>query len=166
MQIQGRIAISKALHLAKRFFQVLCAKPLTPAEQREVAAWLRPEEALIFWSQPAAEKRHGLATARPLAADRPGDHELIRAGLLHDVGKAESGLGPFGRTYATLAGILRLPTSQRHKTYLDHGPVGATALGEAGAEPLVVTFAKLHPQPATEGIDQRRWELLLAADDD
>ena len=152
--------------MAKRFFQVLRARPLTPSEQAEVATLLRPEEATLFWGQQTADQRHGLETARKLAARRPGDTELIRAGLLHDVGKSATQLGPITRTLATIGGAIRLPLPQRFVDYSNHGPIGAEALRAAGAESLVVAFAAHHPAPAPDGVDERRWALLLAADDD
>lgn len=166
--MQGAIgvAIGKALHLSKRFFQVLAAKRLGPAEQEEVAQWLRVEEAALFWSQQVADQRHGLETARKLAATEPEDRELIRAGLLHDVGKSAVRISAFGRTFATLLDLAGLPMSARMRKYRDHGPIGGAALEELGAEELVVAFAARHPAPAPQGTDGARWQMLLAADDD
>lgn len=127
---------------------------------------MKEAEAPLFWSQQRADQRHGLDTARKLAAQHPDDLELIRAGLLHDVGKAESGLGPVGRTLATLAGLMGVPATRRQRSYLDHGPLGAARLRAAGTAGLVVAFAELHPAPAPPGVDPTRWQLLLDADDD
>lgn len=113
-----------------------------------------------------ADQRHGLETARKLSDARPGATDLIRAGLLHDVGKAETGLSAFARTFATLADLTGLPMSARYRKYRDHGPIGAAALQALGAEPLVVEFAMRHPEPAPEGFDSEVWSMLLAADDD
>lgn len=82
------------------------------------------------------------------------------------MGKVRSALGPLGRTFATLAGILGIPPAGRHRNYLDHGPIGAAELKQRGADGLVVMFAELHPAPAPEGVDPTRWQLLLDADDD
>lgn len=145
---------------------MLRARPLSAAEQSEVAEWLSADEQQLFWRQQTADQRHGLDTARKLAAQRPDDVELIRAGLLHDVGKAESALGPIGRSLATLAGVLHLPLPERYRSYLQHGPIGAAMLRSLAADPLVVDFAEHHPGAAPEGHDAERWRLLLAADDD
>ena len=158
--------IRRALHLAERFFQVLFAGPLTPGEQDEVAGWLRAEESALFWSQQVADQRHGLETARRLAATHPEDLELIRAGLLHDVGKHEVRISAWGRTWATLADLAGLPLSARYRKYRDHGPIGAAALANLNAENLVVEFAGRHPAGPPAGIDPQRWQLLLDADDD
>ncbi len=142
------------------------AKPLEPSEQSEVAQWLRPAEAPLFWGQQVADQRHGLETARKIAARFPGDVELIRAGLLHDVGKREARLSAVGRTFATLAGLAKLPLTTRFRLYRDHGPVGATALAALDAEDLVIAFASLHPGGPPPGMAADRWQVLLDADDD
>ncbi len=131
-----------------------------------MAAWLRPEEASLFWSQQVADQRHGLETAGKLALRHPQDRELIRAGLLHDVGKSVVRISAFGRTAATLLDLAGLPMPARFRKYRDHGLIGADALAERGAEPLVVDFARLHPAAAPVGTDSARWQMLLAADDD
>lgn len=92
--------------------------------------------------------------------------KLIRAGLLHDIGKAESRLSAFGRTGATIAEILGLPMPARYRRYVDHGPIGAAALRAVEAERLVVDFAELHPGGPPAGVDAAIWGMLLAADDD
>ncbi|MCP3977531.1 MAG: hypothetical protein GY720_23855 [bacterium] len=131
-----------------------------------MAAWLRPDEVSLYWSQQVADQRHGLETANKLAAASPNDLELIRAGLLHDVGKSVIRISALGRTIATLLDLAGLPMPGRYRKYRDHGPIGGEALAGMGAEPLVVDFALRHPAPAPEGTDAARWQMLLIADDD
>jgi hypothetical protein len=145
---------------------VLAARRLSPQEQDEVAGWLRPEEAPMYWAQQRADQRHGLVTARKLAAQAPDDLELIRAGLLHDVGKSGVRISAVGRSLATLADLAGLPLSARYRKYRDHGPIGGAALAELGAEALTVAFASHHPGAPPAGTDAVRWQLLLEADDD
>jgi len=144
----------------------LLARPLNPAEQGEVDRWLRSEEVALFWSQQPADQRHALETARRLAALHPTDIELVRAGLLHDIGKTEVRISAFGRTLATLGDLAGLPLPKRYRKYRDHGDIGGRALAELGAEPLVVAFATLHPGGPPDGVAGDRWQLLLDADDD
>lgn len=120
----------------------------------------------MFWSQQVADQRHALETARRLAAARPDDKELIRAGLLHDIGKTEVRISALGRTLATLGDLAGLPLPDRYRKYRDHGEIGSRALAELGAEPLVVAFAALHPEGPPAGVADDRWQLLLSADDD
>ena len=145
---------------------MLLARRLSPQEQDEVARWLRSGEAAIYWAQQKADQRHGLVTARKLAAQAPDDLELIRAGLLHDVGKSGLRISAFGRSLATLADLVGLPLSARYQAYRDHGPIGGSALAALGAEPLAVAFASRHPGGPPPDMDPVRWQLLLEADDD
>lgn len=153
-----------AVHLVQRFFSHVGARPLSPAEQDEVAELLRPEERELFWRQSTGDQRHGLETARRVFQMRPDDAALVRAGLLHDIGKHHAGLGAIGRSLATLLRIARLPTPGRFGEYLRHGSIGADELERAGAERLTVAFARFHPggPPVPEFSDA--WSVLLAAD--
>jgi len=145
---------------------VLLARRLSPQEQEEVAELLRSGEAAIYWAQQKADQRHGLLTARKLAAQAPDDLELIRAGLLHDVGKSGVRISAVGRSLATLGDLAGLPLSARYRKYRDHGPIGGAALADLGAEPLTVAFASRHPGGPPPDVDPARWRLLLEADDD
>ena len=148
------------LHLIRRFFGFVTARPLSPSEQRFVAANLSPELAALFFSQPSQDQRHALEVAA-----RTGDPDLLEAALLHDVGKAQSGLGALGRSLATLWGATGLPVWGRWRVYLAHGRIGADRLQAHGAMPLTVHFARHHPGRVPDGIDPRSWEALAAADD-
>ncbi len=151
-------------HLVLRFFYVARARPLSPPEQAEVAALLRPAEERLFWSQTAADQRHGLDAARHVVAAAPGRRDLARAALLHDAGKRHARLGPIGRSVATALGLVRAPVSGRLRAYLDHGPVGARELQAAGAERLVVDYTRHHHGRRPDGITPADWDLLDAAD--
>ena len=151
-------------HLARRFFGVLVATPLRPGEQAAVGALLRPAERALFWGQPAADQRHGLECARAVQAACPGRSDLARAALLHDVGKRRSGLGAVGRSLATALAGARLPGRGRFAAYREHGPLGATELEAAGAEPMVVAFARHHHAKRPDAVPAADWEVLRRAD--
>lgn len=157
--------MSDWLHLSSRFFEVLTARPLSPAEQLEVAELLRAPEVDLFWGQPTHDQRHGLRAARVVLAERPERTDLARAALLHDVGKRGAGLGTLGRSLASASARLGLPVTTRGRSYLDHARLGAEQLARAGSEDLVVEFARHHhdggrPEPIGEG----DWRLLMKAD--
>jgi hypothetical protein len=150
--------------LARRFFEVLRARPLTPAEQAEVAGWLLGRERELFWEQAVADQRHAYEVARR-TRDRLGPDQIAtRAALLHDVGKRHVRIGAVGRTLATVAGAARLPLTERWRRYRDHEARGAADLEAIGADPLVVAFAR-RPDSPPEGVEAARWEALVAADD-
>lgn len=151
------------LHLAWRFLDVLMARPLDRSEREAVRGWLRGEaETSAFFSQADADQRHGYDSARHVLAEVPGRMDLIRAALLHDIGKRHAHLGPWGRVLASVAIRLRLPLPPRWALYRDHGRVGAAEL--AGAEPLVVAFLAAHHGPRPASIDESDWVILTGAD--
>ncbi len=152
-------------HLAGRFFEVLSARPLSPREQGEVEALLRPGERDLFWEQPVADQRHGLEAARRVLAVRPGDRSLARAALLHDVGKRHAGLGIIGRSLASGLELVGLrPPVEAWRRYLDHGALGAADLEAVGAEPIVVSFARHHHGGRPESVGPEDWAVLGSAD--
>lgn len=153
------------LHLATGAAEYVLARRLAPAEQMEAAGWLdSPAEAELFWGQPTADQRHGLTAARLAARERPGRRDLIRAALLHDVGKRRSGLGFWGRTGAALTERRGWKRSRRTEEYLRHGETGAAELAAAGAEETVVRYARVHHGPRPPEIPPGDWEVLVRAD--
>ena len=155
--------LADARHLIGRFFGFLRARPLTPAEQGEVAAHLGPSLAPLFFTQRPEDQRHALEVAR-LADPALVDHDLVEAALLHDIGKAGLGLGAIARSAATIWARLRLPVSGSWQAYVQHGSRGADILVSSGASPLAVAFARHHPGAVPDGIDPDRWEALASAD--
>ncbi len=113
-------------HLIARFFDVLRADPLTEDEHREVESWLDDGgEVTIYWEQPVADQRHGLEAARRIAAAWEGRRDLVRAALLHDVGKRRSNLGVVARSLASLLAKLGIPVRGSWRLYLEHGVAGS-----------------------------------------
>jgi putative nucleotidyltransferase with HDIG domain len=146
-------------HLARRFLEVLLAKPLTDAQRAEVRALLRSDgEAALFFTQPAADQQHGLAAARYAPPT------LRRAALLHDVGKQASGMGVWGRSLASVAAKFHIPVRGRLARYLEHGPIGADMLEREGGEPIVVEYARHHHGQRPPGVLLEDWVLLVEAD--
>lgn len=152
------------LHLTARFLDVASAPPLEPVEIDQATRWLRPGEDGLFFAQADADQRHGLEAAREAASQAPDRPDLVRAALLHDVGKRHARLGAIGRVVASLLIKLGWLVRGRVRMYRDHGPLAATELAELGAEPAVVEFARHHHTGRPEGFPMRDWELLVAAD--
>ncbi len=78
--------------------------------------------------------------------------------LLHDVGKADSGLGTIGRVAATLT-----PSKLAHgrfARYRDHERIGAELLAAAGSDPLTVALVA-----RTDGTPADLVAALAAADE-
>ncbi len=157
-------ALSEVAHLVRRFFGFLAATPPSPSEQRFVHDHLAPAEARVFWEQRPEDQRHAIDVARRVAAAADDDDELIRAALLHDVGKAAAPIGALRRSVATVLDVVGLPLPRAMATYRDHGRLGAERLERVGADGIVVAFASHHPGPPPAGYDQDRWAILLSAD--
>jgi len=152
-------------HLAGRFFAVATAAPLTTDERREVEGWLLGAgESALYWEQPVSDQRHGLEAARRVAAVDSERRDLVRAGLLHDIGKRHSGLGLVGRSLASAATKLRIPVSGSWERYLEHGTLGAEELARLGAEWIVIEFTRHHHGARPSGIARDDWEVLRRAD--
>lgn len=150
-------------HLAVRFFDVVTSRSLRPDEHGMVRSWLRTEvETEAFFAQSVADQRHGFASARHVAEVVPGRPDLVRAALLHDVGKRHAHLGAIQRVLASVAIRLRLPMPERWRQYRDHGPAAAEEL--AGAELVVTEFARHHHGARPPSISVDDWEILVASD--
>jgi len=153
------------LHLVRRFYGFLRARPLSPGEQDGVRTQLSPELAMLFFAQPAPDQRHAVEVARRVSQLLPGDAAANEAALMHDVGKRHSGLGAIGRSLATVYDTAGLPLTSRMRSYRDHGAVGADEVAAAGATAFTIVFTRSHPGPVPTGVDEQRWQALAAADE-
>ena len=138
------------------------ARPLTPRKEAEVAGLLDDRLAALFWEQPVMDQRHGIDAAHFVLARRPGARDIARAALLHDVGKRHARLGVLGRVAATVLALLRVPAPGRLGIYLDHARLGAEDL--AGADELVVAYARHQDEDRPAAIPADSWALLKEAD--
>lgn|GEM_PF-53281 len=157
-------------HLAIRFFRSL--RPGGPSASS--LAWaenlLDAGEWKLFCEMPGFDQRHCLGVGR--GAHRITGSELVgRAGLLHDVGKVDCGLSPFGRSFATVGKRLfpvtaarwtwlwwervraaptdrLVPSSwqERFSAYWAHPWTGRRMLEAVGAHPVVAAWAEHHHQ--------------------
>lgn len=151
-------------HLTRRFFDVLRARPLLESEQELVGHWLSEREGSLFFAQSPVDQRHGYAAALTVIASGTDDLVVVRAGLLHDVGKRHARLGVIGRVLASLLILFHVPLRGRIASYRDHGEIAAEELEAIGAEPLVVDFARHHHRSRPGAIDVSTWNLLQKAD--
>jgi hypothetical protein len=148
------------VHLIRRFFGFLFAKPLTPLEQQQIHDLLQPALAQAFFAQRSEDQRHAFEVLQRIR----GSGEVAEAALLHDVGKTESDLGAVSRAVATLSAGLGLPMPDSWKSYINHGRIGSELLAGIDASALAVAFTCFHPGPAPPGIDPEQWHLLEKAD--
>ena len=89
---------------------------------------------------------------------------MVRAALLHDIGKRHARLGTAGRSWAVVRSAMGRRPSTRAATYLNHGTLGSDELAAGGAEPLAVAYALHHHGNRPDGIPPEDWAVLDAAD--
>jgi len=152
------------IHLAKRYWEGLRSKPLTSVERLWVDGLLAPSERAAFYEQSAVDQRHGYSAAQVVSAAPEANPSVVRAALLHDIGKRHARLGLMGRVWASLAIRLRLPLWGRVRRYRNHGPIGARELQQWGAESLVVEFARTHHGSRPPLIEPEVWKVLCQSD--
>lgn len=156
--------MKRLVHLVRRFLRSWTSRRPRPGDQAWIAGLLAVRLRKVFWDQPVPDQAHALRGARQLAGHAPGNPDLVRAFLLHDIGKRHARLGTLGRSLATVGSLLHFPVRGRYRTYLDHGRIGAEELRRLGASAMVVSFALHHQFGRPEGFDPGEWELLVAAD--
>jgi hypothetical protein len=163
-------------HLARRFVGSLDPGGPGAAEEQWAASLCLPSEVALWAAMSGPDRRHAAGVARrveaALGGDGPAGRAVLAAALLHDVGKIEARLGPFGRVGATLVAMVAgreraAGWPGRIGRYLSHDRSGSRLLERAGSDPLTATWAGEHHLPP------ERWtlsrpiaEALHAADDD
>ena len=126
-------------HLARRFVTSLSPRPPSADEDEWARTWLTNEEAKLWTAMPNADRRHAVEVSRRFLTRRPVATRAEMAGaLLHDVGKVQSGLGPWRRAMATIVG----PRSRRFRQYHDHEQIGANMAAQTGADPATVALIR------------------------
>jgi len=118
-------------HLCRRAIGSFRNTPLNPDEHAVAATLLLPGELQLWCRMQHRDQRHSLQVLeRFVAAYSHASRDETAAALLHDVGKAFSGLGWFGRILATTLG----PRTAAFTTYLDHEQIGVAALEGMSSE--------------------------------
>jgi hypothetical protein len=167
-------------HLAGRFFGSLRPGGPSPSDEAWAASVLLPGELALWRRMSGPDRRHAVGVARRTSSALPPPvaRPILAAALLHDVGKISSGLGPFRRAVATLAGMAvshdtaagwqsRSGPLGRTGRYLCHDAIGADLLATAGSDPVTVAWAREHHlRPDRWTVPARVGEALKLADDD
>lgn len=155
----------------KQFWWELRAGPLAPEERAAVAAVLTAAEIRLFDRLAPSDQVHSLRVMQRLRAAGHHDASLLKAALLHDVGKSCARLTLFDRVAVVLGGRLaprRLaawsrwdgdrPASARRLGWRTgfvvkarHAGWGADMAAAAGSDPLTVALIRRHQEPAGGG---------------
>lgn len=155
-----------ARYRAGQFFRALIARPEADDEALAQQTLAGPERAL-FQGMAPADRRHALAVWRALRDAGHSDRDLLKAALLHDVGKslrADGSRQPWGVpiVHRVLIVLLeawrpglftRLADPDRWSfwhpfyVYLEHPHHGAELAQAAGCSPLTVSLIRRHHEP-------------------
>jgi len=166
-------------HLVRRFWGSLSRREPSAPDIEWVEAQLSRAELELWARMPVADRRHALGVARRLESALGDDatRPVLAAGLLHDVGKVESGLSTYGRVIATLsvatAGRATAAAwgetngvTRRVGLYARHESLGADMLELAGSDPVTVDLLRQHSwDDADRTVDAHLSAALRAADD-
>jgi hypothetical protein len=142
-------------------------------------AVLMPQERALFDRLPPADRVHALRVAERLYQAGERDSSLLKAALLHDIGKAGQGIHLPHRVARVLLAAVAPdilvwlacePSGWRRPLYalVNHASLGSIWLEAQGSDPLTVALVRYHDAPAwpseLEG-HKHLWSALRAADD-
>jgi putative nucleotidyltransferase with HDIG domain len=148
-------ALRDPLHLVRRWWKALCARPLSAGERDDVRNLLAPDESELFFRFATHDQRHALEVLGRLDM-RHGAAPIAvrRAALLHDIGKIDDDLSVALRVVASIVG----PRGRRFVHYHAHEMRGAEMLRAIGSDPLTVDLVA---GTRSDGADIARWAAAL-----
>lgn len=129
--------------------------------------WLSLPEHRLYLTMDPRDRHHAVTVARTLLrarADAPS--ELVRAALLHDVGKASRPFRVQERVAAHLIRSVPPPPVPRlggwrgaRQLAAHHARYGAEAIREAGGSPRVAELVERHEEPGGDSEAALLWEV-------
>jgi putative nucleotidyltransferase with HDIG domain len=145
-----------------------------------IKLYLTPEEIRLFSAMPIPDQNHSLRVLESILDKGPANEDLVKAALLHDIGKGLHPLRRWERVFAVLIGgffpDLALSWGKgesqglkRSLVVIEQHPVWGAALAEdAGSSEMVVWLIKNHENSLDPGsiseINLGLLEILQAAD--
>jgi hypothetical protein len=152
-----------------RQFRAHVGAKVRPQERALLASWTTPTQRRLFDTMHVADQRHGLDVVASLRAEGVKDRDVLLAGLLHDAGKADTGVVPrvaysLGQAYGTRIWTVASvwPGMGGSLTCLrEHAERSAVLAVEAGCSPRTVELIRHQDEPT----DPEFGELLRLADE-
>lgn len=155
-----------------QFLEAMTAQ-ITQEDLTFYKKYLTLKETVLFEKLKVYDQKHSLRTAYWLKEKTGGNKEMIRLGLLHDIGKLVYPLNPFKKAIMVLVdkgskGRLKGHSKLRMvKGYYDHPQLGYELLkAEGGYEETFLQLIRMHHTKGSshEPVDDRlKW--LQEADD-
>ena len=162
--------MGESAHLVRRFFAALRPGGPSEVDRAWVEAVLSRSEYELWARQYPPDRRHSASIACQVERELAGEalvesaplsedtRWVLAAALLHDIGKTESGLGTWGRVFATIVSkvfgaqhvsgwIDRDGCRARVGRYVNHPEIGAELLRGARSDPRTVAWAAQHHKP-------------------
>lgn len=163
-----------AVYRVRQFFAAVTAGQLSGADRVLVESYLTPAQQALFERMPQSDQQHAITVARTLLGWDWRDSDVIQAALLHDIGKADGGLGY--RVAIVLlralwpAGLKRIAADDTgwhlpFHIHQHHPEIGARLAAEAGSSSRVVRLILLHQSPADMDDNTGTLAALKAADE-
>ncbi|SET16105.1 HDIG domain-containing protein [Natronincola peptidivorans] len=138
------------LYRVKQFFQGLTAK-IYDKDIAFIKEYLSPQEQELFFQLRKSEQRHSLNVAYGCYSEAPENTSLIKAALLHDIGKIGSNLTLINKSFVVIAKNLNLkenmtPAFLNKALYYKnhHGELGYEMLLKLGLEEKILLLVKNH----------------------
>ena len=163
--------LGRVLYRGRQFFNI-ASPAITEEEQEAIELLLNPAQQELFSRMPELDQRHCLHVYRTLRGMGREDKDLLRAALLHDVGKEGASLWHrvacviLGKT---CPGLLRRlaqerPGSWRYGFYSNsqHARRGAALAEASGASAVTVNLIRVHQD---KGNDDPRLVAFQKADE-
>jgi len=152
-----------------RQFRAHLRASVTPGERAALAPWITPAQLALFDAMHVADRRHGLDVVASLRGEGVSERDVLIAGLIHDAGKGDTGVGPriaytldsrYGRWIWRVAAIIPGYRSalERLRT---HAETSAALAAGAGCSPRTVELIRHQDAPN----DPDFGELLRLADE-
>ncbi|MDQ4077056.1 MAG: HD domain-containing protein [Chloroflexota bacterium] len=146
-------------------------RTLTEEDVEWVKERLIQQQQALFFAQQASDQAHAVTVARTLEAQGHKDERLVRAALLHDVGKAPGVSLPY-RTVLVLLNKFAPGTLSTLSPHTDgwlaplarayhHPALGADLARRAGSHPDVVALIE-HHQCRNQALKPELQEMLRA----
>ncbi|MBE6022899.1 MAG: HD domain-containing protein [Cellulosilyticum sp.] len=126
------------LYRVKQFIKAVTAT-VTGEEENWVKGYLSLAEAQLFFRLKVYEQRHCIDVAKILGERTLQDREMIRLGLLHDIGKIKYPLNPIEKSLIVLLDKLTQGRIKKYdqlkmvKCYYKHPQLGCELLKSIGA---------------------------------